>query len=137
MSWIYIKYMSKNSIIHVWLMPWRNRYKQHKSCKKALGKELLLVPWHPASYWDWFVPEDEVKVMEPIFTDSIAIKLVDNKVWWEEVLSLQFLEGMETFWDKKICMKTFSCVIFCAQTKFISWLKFVNTLRQKFDQFFL
>ena len=31
------------TIIHVRLMTWCNRYKQHKSCKKDISKELMLV----------------------------------------------------------------------------------------------
>ena len=31
------------TIIHVRLMTWCKRYKQHKSCKKDISKELMLV----------------------------------------------------------------------------------------------
>ena len=42
------------TIIHVRLIAWCNRYKQHKACKKEIKKkkELLLAVGYPARLWD-------------------------------------------------------------------------------------
>ena len=52
------------TIIHVRHIAWRNRYKQRKSCKKD---KLMPVAWHPARSWDWCLPEDKKKGIQPIF----------------------------------------------------------------------
>ena len=31
----------------------------------------MRVAWHPERWWDWCLPEDEKKLVEPIFTDAI------------------------------------------------------------------
>ena len=41
------------TIIHVKLVAWCNRYKQHKALKKEISKELMPVAWHPARRWEW------------------------------------------------------------------------------------
>ena len=46
------------TINHVRLMAWFDRYKQHNTCKK-MRKELLPVAWHPTRCWDWCMSEDE------------------------------------------------------------------------------
>ena len=28
--------------------------------------------WHPTRCWDWYVPEDEKKEVDPIFTDKVG-----------------------------------------------------------------
>ena len=35
----------------------------------------MRVAWHPERWWDWCLPEDEKKVVEPIFTDAIQDKV--------------------------------------------------------------
>ena len=37
------------TIDHVRLMTWRNRFKQCKSCKK----EIMPLAWHPIRWWNW------------------------------------------------------------------------------------
>ena len=38
---------------------WYKGYKKQKAQKASIKKELLPIAWHPSSYWDWCVPEDE------------------------------------------------------------------------------
>ena len=45
-------------VIHVRLIAWCNGYKQHKSWKKDISKEVVPVAWHPPREWDWCMPED-------------------------------------------------------------------------------
>ena len=49
------------TIIHVRLMTWCNRYKQLKACKKEKSKELMPKAWHPTRWWEWCMSEDEKK----------------------------------------------------------------------------
>ena len=37
------------TIDHVRLMTWRNRFKQCKACKK----EIMPLAWHPIRWWNW------------------------------------------------------------------------------------
>ena len=43
-----------------------NRFKQGKALKKEISKELMLVVWHSARWWDWCVPEEK-KIKTTIF----------------------------------------------------------------------
>ena len=61
-------------IIHVRLMAWCNTYKQHKACKKELRKELMLVAWNLARWWNWCIPEDEKKEIEPLLLIKSGIR---------------------------------------------------------------
>ena len=56
------------TIIHVRLMSWHNRYKQCKSCKKDISKGLM--PWHPKRWYNWCMPHDGKKEIESICTDK-------------------------------------------------------------------
>ena len=40
------------TIIHVRLIAWCNRYEQRKACKKWISKELFSVACHPTGWWD-------------------------------------------------------------------------------------
>ena len=42
-------------IIHVRLMAWCKKFKQCKTCKKDISKELMPIAWHSKSRWDWCV----------------------------------------------------------------------------------
>ena len=48
-------------------MAWRSGYKQHKSCKKDISKEMMPVAWHPTRWWDWCVSEAEKKGKKKFF----------------------------------------------------------------------
>ena len=48
------------TIIHVRLMAWCNRFKQRKACKKDRRRiiEWHLIKWHPTRVWDWCMTKD-------------------------------------------------------------------------------
>ena len=43
------------------LVAWRNRFRHLKTFEKDICKELIPVAWHPTSWWDWCMSEDEEK----------------------------------------------------------------------------
>ena len=47
------------NIIRVRLTAWCNRYKQRKTCKKQIRKELMSVAWYPTRLWDQCLGENE------------------------------------------------------------------------------
>ena len=51
-------------------MTWRNKFKQHKACKKEINKELMPAEWHLTRWWDWCLSEDEKKETEPFLIDQ-------------------------------------------------------------------
>ena len=61
--------------LYVRLIAWRNRFKQCKSYKNDINKELIHVPWHPTRWLDWCMPGDEERKIEPIFTDKNSHKV--------------------------------------------------------------
>ena len=108
---------------------WFSKFEKQKGFKKDLSKELMSVLWHSKRWLGWFMLKDEKKEIDSIFTDeagncwklaegvkmlllavgSMIIVLV-GRIWFV---------GIETFWDKKLCMKTWYnsfCVIFVAQS---------------------
>ena len=56
--------------INVRLIAWQNIFKQSKSYKNGISKELIPVAWHPTRWLDWCMPEDEERKTEPIFNDK-------------------------------------------------------------------
>ena len=42
-----------------------------KHLKKDSNEKLLSVVWHPKGWWDWCLPENETKEIEPILTDKV------------------------------------------------------------------
>ena len=58
------------TITHVRFMAWCNRFKQRKTFKKELIKELISVAWHPTRWWDCWMPEGEQKKIKPFFIDK-------------------------------------------------------------------
>ena len=58
------------AIIHVRLVSLYNKCKQRKSFENYRSKVLVPVPWHPTSWWDWCMPEDKEKGIEPNFTET-------------------------------------------------------------------
>ena len=48
--------------------------------------------WHSARYWDWCLPEDEKKAIEPTFADKNGkcLKLVEGvKILLERAISIR------------------------------------------------
>ena len=60
------------TIINVRPMAWHNELKQLEVFQKDISKEIMRVAWHPTKYWDWCMPVDEEKRIEPIFTDDVG-----------------------------------------------------------------
>ena len=52
------------TIIHVRLMAWHNRFKQHKVFKKEIRKELIPIGCQPTKWWYW---SEEEKKKDPFF----------------------------------------------------------------------
>ena len=63
------------TIIHVRLLAWHNKFEKCKAFKKDLSKELVPGVWHPTTWWDWCMSEDEKK----IWTHFLLIKLESGK----------------------------------------------------------
>lgn len=42
---------------------------------------LVSVVWHPARWWEWFMPEDEEKGTEQIFTIQLRRYESDKSYW--------------------------------------------------------
>ena len=62
------------TIIHVRLMAWCNRYKQQKTYKKEISKDLMPVACHPTRWWDSCMSEyekKERKEIEPFLIDEM------------------------------------------------------------------
>ena len=57
------------TIIHIRLLTWHIRFKKRKALKKALNEELMIIAWHPRTWWNFCMLEDEKKDIEPIFTE--------------------------------------------------------------------
>ena len=58
-------------IILIRLLAWDIKFEKCKTLKKDLNEELMLVAWHPERQWDFCVPEDMKKEIEPIFAKRL------------------------------------------------------------------
>ena len=58
------------TIIHVRLLAWHNKFEKYEAFKKHINKELMPVTWHPSRWRDWCMLEDEKKQIEPIFANN-------------------------------------------------------------------
>ena len=47
-------------------------YEKPKELKKELNEELMPVVWHPDRRWDWCMPEDEKKEIDPVFIEEFG-----------------------------------------------------------------
>ena len=52
----------------------------------------MLVTWHPTRWWDWYIPDNEKKGIEPIFTDKNQYK-----IWWEVIKCFQCMLAVYDF----------------------------------------
>ena len=50
------------------LIEWYEGYKKRKAQKASIKEELLPIAWHPSSWWNWCVSEDEKKETEKLWT---------------------------------------------------------------------
>ena len=60
------------TVIHVRLLAWCNKFEKCKTLKKDISKELMSVEWPPTRWWDWCMLEDEKKEIDLFFTDKIG-----------------------------------------------------------------
>ena len=66
----------RETIVYFWVVTWHNRLKQHNAFKKHISKELIIVAWHPKRWWDWSMPEDEIKKLNHFLLMKSSIKLL-------------------------------------------------------------
>ena len=59
------------AVIHISLLAWLIKFEKHKALKKMLNEELMPVAWHPSTWWDWCVSEDEKKEIDPMFIEEL------------------------------------------------------------------
>ena len=43
------------------IIEWYKRYEKRKAQKASIKEGLLPIAWHPSTYWDWCMSEDEKK----------------------------------------------------------------------------
>ena len=58
------------TIIYVRLFAEHYRYKKRKGFTKEISKKLMIVAWHPTRWLDWYMPVDEKKEVELVFSDE-------------------------------------------------------------------
>ena len=58
-----------DTIILVRLLAQRIEFEKRKALKKETNEEMMLVAWHPNRWWNFCIPEDETKEIEPIFLE--------------------------------------------------------------------
>ena len=78
-----------NTIILIRLLGWHTKFEKRKEPTKELNEELMSVAWHPKTWWDWFVSEDEKKKQVQCLLKS-----------YKSVINVQ-IRGIECFylWD--------------------------------------
>ena len=57
------------TIIYIRLLTWHIRFKKRKALKKALNEELMIIAWHPRTWWNFACQKVRKKDIEPIFTE--------------------------------------------------------------------
>ena len=65
---VVFNYNEMTTIILVRLLAWHIKLEKRKELKKKISEELMPIAWDPNRWWNLCVPEDEKKVIEPIFT---------------------------------------------------------------------
>ena len=58
-----------DTIIYIRLLSWHIRFEKRKVLEKKISEELISIAWHPKRWWDFCMPEDVKKEIEPIFTE--------------------------------------------------------------------
>ena len=57
-----------DTIILVRLLAWHIKFEKRKELKRKISEELMPVAWHPNRWWNFYMPENEKKEIEPILT---------------------------------------------------------------------
>ena len=60
-----------DTIIHVRLLAWYNKFEKRKALKKELNEKLIPVVWHFNRWWDWCMSEDEKKEIDPMLIEEL------------------------------------------------------------------
>ena len=58
------------TVIHVRLLTWHSKFEKRKALKKELNEELMLIPWHPRRWWNFYMSEDEKKKLNPFLLSN-------------------------------------------------------------------
>ena len=63
------------------LIKWYNDYQKWKAQKAKIKKELMPIAWHPSSWWEWCVPQDEKQETEKllVLTGTFLHLMTGNK----------------------------------------------------------
>ena len=48
------------------IVKWYDGYQKRKAQKAQIKEELMPLVWHPSTWWNWYVPEDEKKETEKL-----------------------------------------------------------------------
>lgn len=56
------------------LITWYDGYKQHKSHKEKIDRELMPAAWYPLRWWDCCMPDNEKKETEKSSDDVSSSK---------------------------------------------------------------
>ena len=62
-----VKLWRNNSDFYYRLIEWYEGHKKRKAQKASIKEELMPIVWHPSTWWDWCVPEDEKKETEKLW----------------------------------------------------------------------
>ena len=68
------------TIIHLRLLTWQINNKKH--LKKDMSEREMTAAWHSSKYWDWCMPEDQKKKIEPTFTNENCYTVGNSQIWW-------------------------------------------------------
>ena len=58
-----------DTIIYIRLLSWHIRFEKRKVLEKKISEELISIAWRPKRWWNFCMPEDVKKEIEPIFTE--------------------------------------------------------------------
>ena len=88
MKWILCKWISVNlnninlddtnyeeddpdTIILIRFWAWYVKFEKRKALKEKIKEELMTIGWHPKRWWNFSVPEDEKKEIDPIIIEEL------------------------------------------------------------------
>ena len=77
-----------DNIILIRILAWHIKFKKRKPLKKTLNEELMPIVWHPNRWWNFSVPEDEKKDIEPTFTSSTSKRLTTQSIHFSKNLQM-------------------------------------------------
>ena len=77
-----------DNIILIRILAWHIKFKKRKPLKKTLNEELMPIVWHPNRWWNFSVPEDEKKDIEPSFTSSTSKRLTTQSIHFSKNLQM-------------------------------------------------